>query len=342
MKLKLLLGIIISFAFLVWAFWKVDIAEFWDALITASYQYFALALVFSVAQYLARAYRWKYLLILQKNIPFPSVLSALFIGFFGNTVLPFRAGEFLRAYVIGKNENLPKSAVLATVLVERMIDVLSLLFIAVIALFFLPVPESPLYDMIKNFGIILFAAEIGIIFFCFMLLLKREVTLKVLETALGVFSSTVQNKVKVILLSFLDGLEILRSTRHIFKLVIPTILIWIFALLQCYAVLSAFGVSYGILTMFVIITVNMVLVSFALTIPSAPGFVGTFHAAAKEGLSIFSIDPAIATGFAVLLHASSFLPAIIAGFYYFLRENIKLSSAQSEFKFDEVARDSDK
>ena len=339
MKFKLLLGIVISFAFLFWAFWDVDFAGFWSALKTARYRYFALAVVFSVAQYFVRAYRWKYLLILQKNISFPSVLSALFIGFFGNTVLPFRAGEFLRAYVIGKNEHIPKSAVLATVLVERIIDVLSLLLVAVIALFFLPVPESLHYDMIKNFGAILFAVEIGVIFFCFMLLLKRKVALKVIETVLGVFSGTIQKKGEVIVLSFLDGLEILRSTRHIFRLVITTTVIWLLVLLQCYAVLSAFGVSYGILTMFVIVTVNMVLVSFALTIPSAPGFVGTFHAAAKEGLAIFSIDPAIASGFAVLLHASSFLPPIIGGFYYFLQENIKLSSAHSEFKSDEVSRE---
>ncbi len=314
-------------AFLVWAFWDVDFEGFRSAFASARYSYFVLALFFSIAQYLIRAYRWKYLLFLQKDIPYYSVLSALFIGFFANSVLPFRAGEFLRAYVIGRNENISKSSVLATVLVERTIDVLSLLFIAVVALLFFPIPEGPHFDMIKYFGVLLFTVEIGVIAFCFLLLIKRDLTLKYVEKVLALFPGSLHEKGIKIVQSFLDGLEILRSTRNFIKIIVPTIGVWIIAIMQFYAVLEAFDLQYGISMLFIIAIVDSVLVSFALTIPSAPGFIGTFHAAAKEGLVIFSIGPAIASGFAVLIHATAFLPAIVAGFYFFLRENIKLSKA---------------
>jgi len=279
-----------------------------------------------------RAYRWKYLLILQKNIPFFPVFSATSIGFFANNVLPFRAGEFLRAYVIGRGENVSKSAVLGTIVVERIIDVLTLLFIAVIAIIFLPIPKTPQYEMIKYFGIILLIIELSVIIFCFMLVTRRNFTLRFTDRVLKILPGKIQEGGKNIIKSFLDGLEIMKATQHFFRLIVSSFAIWFVAFLQIYIMLSAFNVNLNIFTMIVASIVNMVLISFALTIPSAPGFVGTFHAAAKEGLVMFSVDANIASGFSVLLHASSYLPITLTGFYFFLRENIKFSAAKAEFQ----------
>jgi len=332
MKTKLIIGILIGVVFLTWAFRNVDFAEFWNTLKTAQYRYFILALAISMVIFALRAYRWKYLLILQKNIPFLPVFSATSIGFFANNVLPFRAGEFLRAYVIGRGERISKSAVLATILVERIIDVLTLLFIAVIAIVFLPIPKNTHYETIKYFGIILLIIELSAIIFCFMLVTRRDFTLRVTDRILGILPKKIQEMGKNIINSFLDGLEIMKAAQHFFRLIVSSFAIWFVAFLQIYIMLSAFNVNLDISTMIVASIVDMVLISFALTIPSAPGFVGTFHAAAKEGLVMFSVDANIASGFSVLLHLSSIIPITITGFFFFLRENIKFYAAQAEFQ----------
>ncbi|KPK92825.1 hypothetical protein AMJ80_06290 [bacterium SM23_31] len=332
MKTKLFIGIFISLIFLVLAFRDVDFAGFWETLKNAQYRYFLLASALSVIVFVFRAYRWKFLLILQKDIPFLPVFSATSIGFFANAVLPFRAGELLRAYVIGRSEDISKSAALATILVERIIDVLSLLFVALSAIVLLPVPDTAHYETIKYFAFVLFIIELIVIIFCFIPVVKRDFAVKFTDKILRVLPEKIQKRAKNIINSFLDGLEIMKAAKHFVKLIVFSFAIWFFAFLQVISMLVAINVNMDLFTMVVASVVIMVLNRFALTIPSAPGSVGTFHAAAKEGLVIFAVDPNTAIGFSVLLHLSTYIPLTLTGFYFFMRENVKISAAQKVFR----------
>jgi hypothetical protein len=336
MKIKLILGIVISCIFLVWAFWDVNFTAFGEALASAHYLLFVLAMVASMGVFFLRAFRWKYLLILQKNIPYLTVFSATCIGFFTNNVLPFRAGELLRAYVIGNRAEISKSSALATIVVERILDVLSLILIAISVVFFLPVPDNAHFQTIKYFGILLILVEGAVIAFCFMLLVWREFTLRLVDKVFTIFPKRAQSGSKKVINSFIDGLEILRSFRHLLLLFISSFIIWFAVFLQIYIVMRAFDIQMGFTTMFTAGLVDLVLISFALTIPSAPGFIGTYHAAAKEGLLIFSINPVTAAGFSVLIHASSYIPITIVGFFYFIRENIHFSTAKAVLRQSET------
>ena len=174
------------------------------------------------------------------------------------------------------------------------------------------------------------------LFESFMIIARRDFTLRIIDRIFGILPKKIQEKSKNIITSFLDGLEIMKSTKHLFKLTVSTFAIWFVTISIVYVMLIAFNANMNIFTMIVASIVNMVLVSFAVTIPSAPGFVGTFHLAAKEGLVMFSVDPTIASGFSVLLHASSYIPITLTGFYFFLRENIKFSAAKTEFREDSL------
>lgn len=330
MKKKLAIGIFISVGALYWAFKDIQFSDLFESLKSSDYRYFVLAAVFAMIVYAIRAVRWKYLLILQKNIPLPSVFSATCIGFFGNNVLPFRAGEFLRAYVIGKNENISASAVLATVLVERIIDVLTLLFIAVVALLTFPLPDNPEFDTIKKMGMLLLIIETGVITFCILLVTKKDFTLRLTDKILNLMPQKIQQTGKKIITSFLEGLEIIKAMQHFFILISTSFAIWIAACAQIFLMILAFDANLALGTMVVASVVVMVMISFALTLPAAPGFVGTFHFAAISGLTIFSVNPGIASAFAVSLHLVSYIPITLTGFYYFMQENIKLSTARSE------------
>ena len=330
MKKKLAIGILISVAGLYWAFQDIQFTAFWNSLRTADYRLIVLASLFSMVGFIIRAIRWKYLLILQKNINLHSVFSSMCIGFFANNVLPMRAGEFLKAYVIGKNENISASAVLATVLVERIIDVLSLLFIALAVLLFFPLSNNPGIDSMKFFGLILILVEIFIITFCVLLVTKKEFTLRMTDKILVMLPEKVQIVGKNIINSFIEGLEIIVKMKHYFILTMTTIGIWVVGCIQVLLILLAFDSGLDIQTAVVASIVVLVLISFALTIPAAPGAVGTFHGFAMLGLAIFSIDPGISSGFTVSLHLAAYIPITLTGFYYFMQENIKFSTARSE------------
>ncbi|MFC1513912.1 lysylphosphatidylglycerol synthase transmembrane domain-containing protein [candidate division KSB1 bacterium] len=331
MKIKLLIGILISLIFLVWAFRDVDIAQSWNTLKTVKFHYVLLSVILSIVVFIIRSYRWKFLLILQKDIPFMSVFSANNIGFFANNVLPFRAGELVRAYVIGRNENIPKSTVLATILVERVLDVLSLLFIAVAAILFLPIPQNDEFELIKTSCLILFAIELLVILICYLLLTKREATLNIFNRLLKIFPEKIRNSAHGIIDSFITGLEIFRAAKHFSLLIFTSFLIWLVVLIQIAVMITAFNINFDLFTLFIASVIVMVFISLILTLPSAPGFVGTYHAAAKTGITMFSVNPDIAISLATILHLSAYIPVTIMGFYYLLKENIKISDAKKDF-----------
>ncbi|MFC1561816.1 lysylphosphatidylglycerol synthase transmembrane domain-containing protein [candidate division KSB1 bacterium] len=330
MKLKVIIGILISLLFLYFAFLKVDFTHFWNSFKSAHYWYVIPVSGLVIFSIFIRAYRWKYLLILQKNIPLRHVFSAISIGYFANNVLPMRAGELIRAYVIKKNEHIPMSAVLATVLVERIIDVLTILFIAVIALLLLPIPHNEHFEAIKSFGIGLLILETAVIVFCIMLIWKREATAAVSTRLLSFFPNKIRNAGVHIIDSFIDGLEILKAAPHYFTLIWTSFATWLVSFSFCVILIIAFDIRLDFFTLITAGVVVLVFSSFAVTIPSSPGFVGTVHLATQQALVLFSIDQSTALGYAFLLHAVQYIPVTILGFYFFLRENIKFAMVKKK------------
>jgi len=94
-------------------------------------------LVYGVAVW-ARTWRWHYLLRPLKPVPLTKLWPVVVIGYMGNNVYPFRAGEVIRAYVLKQKEGVSISASIATVLVERVFDGLVMLIFVFIGLPLVP------------------------------------------------------------------------------------------------------------------------------------------------------------------------------------------------------------
>lgn len=178
--------------------------------------------------------------------------------------------------------------------------------------------------------------ELIVIIFCFVLVTKRDFAFGLIDRILAILPEKIKKRGKNITGSFLDGLEIMKAARHFIKLTVLSFAIRFAAFLQVISMLIAFNVNMDMFTMVVAAVVIMVLNRFASTILSAPGSVGTFHAAANEGLVIFTVDPNTAIGFSILLHLSTYIPITLTGFYFFLRENIKISAAQKEYREETI------
>ncbi|MGH7741734.1 MAG: lysylphosphatidylglycerol synthase transmembrane domain-containing protein, partial [Candidatus Eiseniibacteriota bacterium] len=131
---QLLLGLAVS-GVCVWISMRdIDLASVWSALRHSSWLGFLAAMALTLIGFWLRAIRWRLLIGGTRRLSTGSLFSATMIGFMTNNVLPFRLGELVRPWVLARREHLSKTTLLATVVVERAVDMLTLLAILGVAL----------------------------------------------------------------------------------------------------------------------------------------------------------------------------------------------------------------
>jgi len=209
---KLWLGIVISAIFLLLALRKVDFHELGNALQSAEYIYLLPASFLSILSLWIRAYRWHYLLEHIRPIKMSSLFSATMIGFMANNLFPARFGEFVRAWAIGEKEGIRKSASFATIVLERILDGITvLLFLAIIVIFW----RFPFPNWLKNAAY----GSLGIYFFAllFLIVLKgqTERSIKLAQSVSRPLPDKVKSRFLRIMESFIEGLGILHSMKDI-------------------------------------------------------------------------------------------------------------------------------
>src|SRR5688500_11413184 len=90
-------------------------------------EFLLVAMVLTAGMYLVRAERWQYLLEPLGHTRFWVAFRTTIIGFAATFVLPARAGEVLRPYLLARKERLPATAAFATIILERLLDLVTVL-----------------------------------------------------------------------------------------------------------------------------------------------------------------------------------------------------------------------
>jgi hypothetical protein len=235
------------------------------------------------------------------------------IGYFGNAVMPFRFGELLRAYSIGSMKNIDISAAFGTILLERLLDMLGLVFTMFIFSWFYPFEHGGRNTMI-------FIALSSILVFCFIIWLgSRQSQIIPNLKKLSIFDKPFLLKLLTIINNIVDGLTSIKDTKHVGQIILHTIFMWVVYFFVTYSVILATNISIN----WVGVGIILISTSLALAIPAAPGGVGTYHAAAVYILtSYFFVDRVESQAFAVILHAVGFLPLLLIGFLFFIRSSL--------------------
>ena len=317
MKWKLILGIAISVIFLYFAFRNVDPHELLLAFKSADYIYVIPAIALVMISIWFRAMRWQHLMNPIKRIGLLSLFSAASIGFMANTVLPARLGEFIRAYVIGKKENISKSSAFATVVVARIFDGMTvLLFFAITLIRF----SHSYPDWLRNIVYIAFAFYFFALAFIISLRLRTDQATRLATFLLKPFPGKVSSLITGWMHSFIDGLGIIRDFRSVIMASFYSVLIWLPNALVIYILVRSFGIEIPLSGAFLM----LVIYTFGTMIPSAPAFVGTIQFCSVAGLSLFSVSRADALSFSVIYHLVSFLPITITGFIFLIIEGYSL------------------
>jgi len=321
LRLNMLLGAAIGVVFIYLAFRNVNFSEMVDALQRANYWWLFPALSAMTLSHWVRAMRWRYFLLPAKDVKVRSLFSALLIGYAANNVLPLRLGEFLRAYAVGRTDGVSKSFAFATVVVERLVDVLSMLVVFAVTIFFVPLPEN-----IKETGFSLFLITGTLIVLLGLLSAKPTATLSAVRRLLP---ARVFEKVHKVLHSFLEGLGALRATEHYLKVIGTTVLMWGLYAVAVYVSFWAFDFVRNYQVDFFASFVVLIMVSIGLMIPS-PGSVGPYHFFCKMALLIYAVSAEEAMSFAIVSHAMNMVPFTALGLLFFWKQNLHFSDAMAE------------
>jgi glycosyltransferase 2 family protein len=297
---RALVGLVISAIALALVFRSVDVGAAWDTLRTAQPQWVVLLVVFVVADVLLRAVRWRVLLAPLAPVPTSTTLASLLVGYLANNVLPARLGEVVRAHDLGGRTGMSRSAILGTIVVERVVDTFVVVAIASVAILVLSVR-----------GIVASAVLVGL----------AVTALLVVAVAAGIAAHRLPGAARVArflgrwprvheaLVRLREGLAVASSARTVGAAVLLTLGSWSCTVLAFAAAAQAVGVEPTIGQAALLAAGT----NLATAVPAGPGYVGTFELAAVTIGASVGIDRESALAFALLVHAVTLLVTSVGG-----------------------------
>jgi uncharacterized protein (TIRG00374 family) len=296
-----------------------------NALTKANYWYILLAIIILMFGHYLRALRWQLFLAPIKNIHSGSLFSALLIGYAANTFLPAHLGEFLRAFVLGKKHNIMASTTFASIVLERIIDIFSLIAVMVLVASIHPFPYWVAQSGLIMLGgsICLFAALISLKLF------ERKASI-LLHFLIKPLPERIGNKIVSLISNFLSGLIPLKSFWNYYYAAILSVAIW-----SCYAFfyhfcLQAFKLEEIYNLAWYAGLVVLVFTTISIVVPTSPGYVGTYHYLCQLSLVMFGVSATEALSYASVTHVVNILPATFAGLIMANYEGISIYRKASE------------
>lgn len=320
-RLKIAIGLVIS-ALGVWLSMRdVRPAEVWSALRQANYLGFVGVCALTLLGFLLRAIRWRPLLATKRPIGYESLYSATMIGFMANNMLPLRLGEFVRAWALARREKLSKSTVLATVVVERVVDMLTLLIILGLALLVHPIEhESRAWDLTRKGAVALVVLTVALTVFMVVLEQRPALMRSLIERAARRLPGRLGDKGAAALEHFVAGLGLFRDLPR---------LLWVFLLSFVMFGVVVFGLQASLWSLGIHLpwhagVTMLVITAIGIMVPAAPGYIGTMNVACVAGLALFQVGKARAVPFSWFYWASQWLPITLVGLYCLRREGLSL------------------
>jgi glycosyltransferase 2 family protein len=290
------------------------------ALKTANYWWLLPSWLLTMVALWIRSYRWKFFFPNRKTIRMNSLWAAVCIGYMANNVLPFRMGEIIRAWILGRKENRSISETFATIVMERVFDILTILILFVGFIFYFEYRgDVVLPSWLTKGAWILTAVSVISLLFLLALKFKTPYALEFIRFIIKPLPDRFRSPIMRLIESFVQGLSILSSFYAAFMGFILSMVIWLNLAIVYYLQFKAVDIDASLLVaMFLIVGL-----AFAVSIPSAPGFIGTFHLIGKEVLHIVGVTGNI-EAYVLLAHAMAYLPLIILGLIYLSLENLSL------------------
>jgi uncharacterized protein (TIRG00374 family) len=287
-----------------------------------------LAVIVATLTFPLRALRWRLLLrepdgaALRPNAAWHGIT----IGYAANNLLPFRAGEVLRAYAASRLAPVRMSSAFASVAVERVFDALTVVTSFGLALVASGMPTGvrvggmALPDVARRVGILTAVAVAG----AAIILTRTEAAGRLVSRIIP--WPGVSSKLVALLNGVRDGLTALKSPTRLVAVILWSIAIWAVNALSFQLLFPAFGIQVGYAGAVILQSA----IVFGIAVPSSPGFVGVFEAAIVVALALYGVPQDRAVAYALTYHAATFLPITVLGLYSAYRTGLGWKAVSSE------------
>jgi len=268
LKKRLILGLLLSTIFTYLSLRGINFEDVATSFQTAHYIYIIPALFILFFVHYLRSYRWGVILSPIEKVDQFSLFSVTCVGFLAIVAIPARIGELARPYLITHKSNVTMTSAMGSVFLERVFDVLTILIMLFMVAFLTPMPS-----WLMKSGIVFFV--ITLIFITFMILLgiNRSAFFRIVNPVISRLPEKYFHRIEDIIDHFISGFKMVANPGLILYVIFLSLLIWAAGALVIYILFSAFDLQLSLIAAFAV----MVVVIAGTTIPTAPGFVGSFH-----------------------------------------------------------------
>jgi uncharacterized protein (TIRG00374 family) len=326
---QLIIGLIVAFAAVYYTMRNVSVSELMESFRHVNYIWLLPTFVLMCLTYVARAIRWRVLLLPVKEARTIELFSPLMVGFMAG-VLPARAGELVRAYLLGKKFELSFASSLATIVVERLFDMILLLFLFSWILVFhgeifdgdIAWSGISIKDLAFQFGIFSLVLVLALIAFIYLLTFHNEKAMALVHWLVKPFPEKWQLKLILMTETFSQGLGVFRSLKALALIGVATAGVWALIVLQYYPLYWAYGLQDKSATSLILLTV---MVCILITVLPTPAFLGSFNAGVLIALHEIMGEAEVATvSFGFVAWGVNFAVIVLGGVYFILHDHISV------------------
>jgi uncharacterized protein (TIRG00374 family) len=318
LRVRVAAGALISVALLVYLLSSVQLGDLAQSMTHVNLWLVGAAICLYFVGVLVRAFRWRLILAPIADVPLGRLFNVMVIGFTVNNLLPARVGEIARAYLLSRSHRVPKWATLGSIVVERLLDGLTLC--AFVLLGWLNLPLDGWIWRLGLLGSLAFAAAfIGL----WIAANPPRAVAAATGLVIGRLPGGVSSRIGGALSSFSSGLAILRRGPMVGVALAVSVIAWTIEAAMFYVIALAFPLDVGPLAALF----GMGVANLGTMIPAAPGYVGTFDVPLAAVLELaFSVPRPSAIGYTLVVHAALVVPVVLLGLLLMWREGLSLRS----------------
>ncbi|HEY2905560.1 MAG TPA: lysylphosphatidylglycerol synthase transmembrane domain-containing protein [Vicinamibacterales bacterium] len=323
--MRTLIVVALAAALLALVLYNVDLRGVGREIVHARFEWLTLSLLTMFANLVIRAWRWQYLLEPLGATSFANAFRATAVGFAATSILPARAGEVIRPYFLARHERMSATAAFATVILERVLDMLTVLVLLAAYVFFfrpeLSATNAVAFEAVKWAGATAAVGAIGALVFFFVLAGDPARLGRMLSRLEQVLPSTLAGLLARVAEKFATGLGVVRRPGRLLVALLLSLPLWLSIALGTWAVSVAFHLAVPFTGSFLLVALLVV----GVAVPT-PGAVGGFHAAYKFAATTFFAAPDdAAVGAAIVLHALTVGPNLLLGLFFAAQAGLNIS-----------------
>jgi len=320
--ITLLVGLAVSAITLWYALKGVDLAHMVTLLRQVEPRWLVALLLAYSLQFILKAHRWRLILLPLQKIPVRRLWPPLIIGFFINNILPARLGEFVRVYAGSRYLRLPISPLLASLVLERLLDLLAVVMILGLALSL----GGVLPPLVVQAGYLILGLAITGVLFVYLLASRTDALLGLLRRPLRVLPESLREQLHQQLQLGAAGLHAVTRPRLLAGLLLSSLLQWLLAGLAMWCAFYSLAMELPLSAALVTLGVTV----FAVSLPSSPGFFGPVQLAFVLALRPYGVDEASAVAASIVFHLLTWVYVNLFGIHALHRVGMRWGEIEAD------------